>query len=143
MLVGHFTTGDRLGPPAPMLSKQLLRYATHSAWAGGWRSRNQRCEPPQVLGDGSKDKLVLGTSRSTQSKPTELQDALQVREPHLDLLALPPRLFEALGTGERTGNITGVLMDVARRTSLLARYRSVLPSCMVPLVPSCFPPGQW
>ena len=42
----------------------------------GWRSRNQRREPPQVLGDGSKDKLVLGTSRSTQSKPTELQDAL-------------------------------------------------------------------
>src|SRR5438477_1494567 len=42
----------------------------------GWRSRNQRREPPQVLGDGSKDKFVLGTSRSTQSKPTELQDAL-------------------------------------------------------------------
>src|SRR5665213_1149861 len=27
--------------------------------------------------------------------------------------------------------------------SLLARYRSVLPSCTVPLVPSRFPPGQW
>jgi hypothetical protein len=28
-----------------------------------WRSRKQRRELPQVLGDGSKDKLVLGTSR--------------------------------------------------------------------------------
>jgi hypothetical protein len=54
----------------------------------GWRSRNQRCEPPQVLGDGSQNKFVLGTSWTTQSKPAELQNALQVREPHLDLLAL-------------------------------------------------------
>src|SRR5205823_10958752 len=52
----------------------------------GWRSRNQRREPPQVLGDGSKDNLVLGTSRSKQSKPTELQDALYVRETHRALL---------------------------------------------------------
>ena len=28
------------------------------------------------------------------------------------------------------------------QSSLLARYRSVLPSCTVPLVPSCLPPGQ-
>jgi len=54
----------------------------------GWRSRNQRCEPPQVLSNGSQNKLVLSTLWTTQSKPTELQDALQVREPHLDLLAL-------------------------------------------------------
>jgi hypothetical protein len=29
------------------------------------------------------------------------------------------------------------------QSSLLARYRSVLPSCTVPLVPSRLPPGQW
>jgi hypothetical protein len=29
------------------------------------------------------------------------------------------------------------------QSRLLARYRSVLPSCTVPLVPSRFPPGQW
>jgi hypothetical protein len=67
-------TRTGFGAPAPTLSKQLLRYATQRM--SGGRSRNQRCEPPQVLGDGSKDKLVLGTSRATQSKPTELQDAL-------------------------------------------------------------------
>jgi hypothetical protein len=54
----------------------------------GWRSRNQRCEPPQVLGDGSQNELVLCASWSTQSKPTEPQDSLQARKPHLDLLAL-------------------------------------------------------
>ena len=40
--------------------------------------------------DGGQNKLILGTSRATQSEPTELQDALQVCEPHLDLLALMP-----------------------------------------------------
>src|SRR5450756_1115000 len=80
----------------------------------GWRSRNQRCEPPQVLGDGRQDKLVLGASWTTQSQPTELQDAFEVREPHLDLLALASRLLKALGANERPGNIPSVFMDVAR-----------------------------
>jgi hypothetical protein len=75
MLVGRFTNGDRLwsaGPDA-LYATPTLR---NTQRMGGWWSRNQRCEPPQVLGDGSKDKLILGTSRSTQSKPTELQDTL-------------------------------------------------------------------
>jgi hypothetical protein len=37
-----------------------------------------------------------------------------VCEPHLDHLALAPRLLEALGASERPGCISGVLMDVAR-----------------------------
>ena len=57
---------------------------------GGWRSSSQRCQPPQVLSDSGQNKLILGASRATQSEPTELQDALQVCEPHLDLLALMP-----------------------------------------------------
>jgi hypothetical protein len=36
-----------------------------------------------------------------------------VCEPHLDLLALTSRLLEALGAGERTGNVSGVFMDIA------------------------------
>ncbi len=55
-----------------------------------------------------------GASRTSQSKPTKPQDALQVREPHLDLLALAPRLLEALGASERPGDVSGVLMDIAR-----------------------------
>ena len=65
-------------------------------------------------GNGSQNKLVLGASRSTQSKPTELQDALQVREPHLDLLALTSRLLKMFGARERPGDVSGMLMDVAR-----------------------------
>jgi hypothetical protein len=52
--------------------------------------------------------------RATQSEPTELQDALQVCKPHLDLLALMPRPLEALGSSERSGNVSGMLMDVVR-----------------------------
>jgi hypothetical protein len=61
-----------------------------------------------------QNKLILCTSRATQSEPTELQDALQVCEPHLDLLALVPRPFEVLGASQRPGNVPGMLMDIAR-----------------------------
>src|ERR1700722_12862087 len=79
-----------------------------------WRPRDQGCEPPQVLCDGGQNKLVLGTSWTTQPKSAELEDALQVCEPHLDLLALMPRPFEGLGASQRSGDVPGVLMDVTR-----------------------------
>src|SRR5882762_10083809 len=62
----------------------------------------------------ARTNFILGTTRTTQSQPTEPQDALQVCEPHLDLLALPSRLLKALGASERPGDVPGVLMDVAR-----------------------------
>ena len=37
-----------------------------------------------------------------------------MREPHLDLFAFTSRLLEAFGVRERTGNVSGVFMDVAR-----------------------------
>jgi hypothetical protein len=37
-----------------------------------------------------------------------------VCEPHLDLLALTSRLLKALGASERPGNVSGMLVDVAR-----------------------------
>jgi hypothetical protein len=42
------------------------------------------------------------------------QNALQVCEPHLDLLALTSRLLKAFGASERPGDVPGVLMDIAR-----------------------------
>ena len=84
-----------------------------------------------------------------------------MREPHLDLLALMLRLLKAIGTASDRATSRacswisrGILRDGSfgqhcglsgqtSQSSLLARYRSVLPSCTVPLVPSCFPPGQW
>ena len=84
---GHFVRSDRLWSAGPdALYATLTLRNTQSL--SGWRPRDQRCEPPQVLSDGGQNKLILGASWTTQSKPTELQDALQVREPHLDLLAL-------------------------------------------------------
>jgi hypothetical protein len=35
-------------------------------------------------------------------------------EPHLDLLPLTPRLFKVLGANERSGDVAGMLMDIAR-----------------------------
>lgn len=44
----------------------------------------------------------------------QFHDALQMRNPHLDLLALTSRRLETLGVSERPGDVPGVLMDVAR-----------------------------
>ena len=44
----------------------------------------------------------------------DLRDTLKVRKPHLDLLALTSRCLEAFGASERPGDVTGVLMYVAR-----------------------------
>jgi hypothetical protein len=63
--------------------------------------------------DGGRNELILGAPWTTQSKPAELQDALQVCEPHLDLLPLTSRLLKTLGTSERPGDVSGVLMDIA------------------------------
>jgi hypothetical protein len=69
--------------PALTLFTQLSRYAI--ALSRIWRRPgDQRCESSQVLGNGGKNKLILGASRATQPEPAEPQDTLQVREPHLN-----------------------------------------------------------
>ena len=59
-------------------------------------------------------RTILGASWATKSKPTEPQDALQMCEPHLDLLPLAPRPLKVLGANERSRDVAGVLMDIAR-----------------------------
>ena len=86
---GHSLRPTGFERPVLTLSTQLLRLRSTQGMSGWW-SRNQRCDPPQVLGDGGQNKPILGASRAAQSKPTEPQDALQVCEPHLDLFALTP-----------------------------------------------------
>jgi hypothetical protein len=44
----------------------------------------------EVLSGGCEVELVAGTARTTQSKSVEPEDALEVGEGHLDLLAFPP-----------------------------------------------------
>jgi hypothetical protein len=65
----------------------MLRNALNRVWL---RPGDPRCETSQALGDGGKNKFVLGASRATQPDPAEPQDTLQMCEPHLDLLALRP-----------------------------------------------------
>jgi hypothetical protein len=71
-------------------------------------------QPGSWLKDSGQNKFILGASWTVQSKPAELQDALEVRKPHLDLLALAPRLLEVLGANERSGDVAGMLMDITR-----------------------------
>jgi hypothetical protein len=89
----------------PTLFTQL--YLRDAQNLSGRRLCNQHCEPPQVLSDRGQNKLILGASLATQSQSTELQDALQVREPHIDLLALPSRLLKAFGASVRAGSTSG------------------------------------
>src|ERR1700746_2522727 len=74
--------------------------------------------PSEVLGDRCKRKLVLCAARTSQSKSSEPEDALQVREPHLDALALATRLLEGIGASERSGDITSALIDATRDPTL-------------------------
>jgi hypothetical protein len=78
-------------PPAltPLSATPTLRAARSPS---GWWPRNQQCEPSPILNDGGQNKLVLGASWATKSKPIESQDAPQVcKSPsqsyrHLNLL---------------------------------------------------------
>ena len=86
-VVEPFHLGRRgLVPDADALYATLTLRNTQSL--SGWWSGSQRCEPPQVLSNGGQNELILGTSWTPKSKPTEPQDALQMCEPHLDLLPL-------------------------------------------------------
>jgi hypothetical protein len=93
-------SGIWLGEAGALYATPMLR---NTQGPSGWRPGDERGEPSQVLGDSGQSKLVLGASRTTQSKPAELQDALEVRKPHLDLLALAPRLLKVLSANERSG----------------------------------------
>jgi hypothetical protein len=51
----------------------------------------------------------------------------EMREPHLDLFALTPRLLEYLGANEGTSNVAS-----GKRDRLLALHQGVMPFCNIP-----------
>src|SRR6185437_833725 len=51
---------------------------------------------------------------SAQAQPPQLQDALEVSEQHLDLLASMSDLFVGGRAGKGPGHVAGILVDVAR-----------------------------
>ena len=56
-------------------------------WGG---ERDQLGELSEVLGRCSEEELVLGPIWPSQPEPVEAQDALEMREQHLDLLTFRP-----------------------------------------------------
>src|SRR6195256_6233530 len=112
------------------------------------------------LGDGGQNKLVLGVSWPRSRSRLSLRmrfrcanrisiffrsrrDCSKPSVPANDRATsracswMSRGILRAGSFGQHCG-----LSGQPSQSSLLARYRSVLPSCTVPLVPSCFPPGQ-
>ena len=78
---------------------------------GGRRHRDQHRELAEILGGGGEVELVPRPIRTAQSEPVELQDALEMREQHLDLFALTPRGLIGLGLADLTGQIARSFVD--------------------------------
>jgi hypothetical protein len=55
-------------------------------------------EPAQVLSDGCRRELELGAAWAAQAQAAEPQNALEVGEQHLDLLAIATRLRKRAGS---------------------------------------------
>jgi hypothetical protein len=85
-VVSLLVENGRLDLPTLTHSPQLPRYAMPMTQVGGRATSD--ASRRRFLGDGGRNKLIPGASWTTQWKSAALQDALEVREPHLDLLAL-------------------------------------------------------
>jgi len=59
----------------------------------------------------------LSPAWAAQAKPTKLQNAFEMGKQHLDALATAARSFESVGLGQCSGDIAGVLMQIARYVS--------------------------
>ena len=67
------------------------------------------------LGSGQwrRVETITRTCEPSQSHPLEVMMDLEVRKPHLDLLALIARLLKLWGAHECAGTIAGFFVDVA------------------------------
>ena len=52
------------------------------------RSRSSSCELSEILGNRGEEELVFGPIWPTKPEPCQVQNTLEVREQHLDLLPL-------------------------------------------------------
>jgi hypothetical protein len=81
---------------------------------GWWGTADELGEPPKVLRGSCEQHLVPNAAQSSQSKPVEFENALHVRKPHLNFLALATRLQEGFGIGESANVVSHILVDVTR-----------------------------
>jgi hypothetical protein len=90
-----------------------------SCWLESWWwFWSEPGEFSQVLCGGGEQELVLRAARITEAEPTELEDALEMGEQHLDPLTLVPGLLEGWGAGQRSDEVAGILIDVPRDLGL-------------------------
>jgi hypothetical protein len=60
----------------------------------------------------------VSASRASQAQAVEPQNALEMGEQHLDLLAIAPRLRKRFGLGERARDIARGLINAAQDLAL-------------------------
>ena len=77
-------------------------------WGGQW---DQLCQLSEVLDCGSEEELVLSTGRTSQPEPIEAQDALEMREQHLDLLPFASRPDIGISLGDFARNVSSLFVD--------------------------------
>lgn len=65
------------------------------------------------MGDGGKCELELRAGRSAKPQASHPKYPLQMREQHLNLLAIAPRLLISGGLGDGAGDIARSLVHVA------------------------------
>jgi hypothetical protein len=75
------------------------------------RRQDQLCQLSEVLGGGRQEELVPSTKGASQPEAIEAQDALQVREQHLDLLPFTAQRHVGLGLRDIARNVSGLFMD--------------------------------
>jgi hypothetical protein len=65
----------------------------------------------QVLGYGGEGEFVFCSVRASETQAIQLQDALEVRKQHLDLLPLAPRREIGIRHRQVASEIAGTFMD--------------------------------
>src|SRR5262249_45326196 len=56
---------------------------------------------------------VLCAAGTSQSQPAQSENALQMREQHLNTLAIAPGLLECVASGECASGVAGIFVDIA------------------------------
>ena len=74
------------------LGRALAQPPRSSASGGNCldRHRKKLGQLAEVLGGGGEEELISGSVWTAKAKPVELQDTLEMRKQHLDLLPLAP-----------------------------------------------------
>ena len=94
---------------------RLVGRFLRSCWLEDWgRLWSEPGKLPQVLCCGGEQELIVCPTWSTQPQPAELEDAFKMRKQHLDPFAISAGLLECGRARERSCDIAGILVDVAR-----------------------------